>query len=99
MSWDYFMLIQRIHVRLLATLFFVISGSSAFATEGRAIFSSYANELAARQEAINVEKVLGIRTLVVEALVNGQNYYRVASENKAQENVLSLIIRAKSEGI
>ena len=49
MSWDYFMLMQRIHVRLLATLFFVISGASAFATEGRAIFSSYANELAARQ--------------------------------------------------
>ena len=99
MSWDYFMLMQRFGVRLLATLFFVTSGISAFASEGRAIFSSYANELAARLEAINVEKVLGIRTLVVEALVNGRTYYRVASETTARDNVRRLISRAKAQGV
>ena len=99
MSWDYFMLMQRFGVRLLATLFFMTSGISAFASEGRAIFSSYASEPAAQQEALKVGKALGIRTLVVEALVNGRTYYRVASETTARDNVRRLISRAKAQGV
>ena len=68
------------------------------ASEGRAVFSSYTNEQAAKVQANVVAKDLGVSTEVVSALVNGRDYYRVASKRVPIDNARNLISEAKLKG-
>ena len=68
------------------------------ASEGRAVFSSYTNEQAAKVQANVVAKDLSISTEVISAVVNGRDYYRVASKRVLIDNARNLISEAKLKG-
>ena len=83
--------------RFVVVLFFT-TAASVYASQGRAVFSSYVSQQKAELEADAVAKRMGIGTEVVSAVVNGGNYYRVVSETMPVQTARNVISEAKSKG-
>ena len=80
--------------RFIVVLFLTMTVTS-YASQGRAVFSSYVSQEKAELEADVVAKGMGISTEVVSTVVNGGNYYRVVSAAMPTQKARNLISEEK----
>ena len=65
---------------------------------GAVVFGSYLNPGAAEREAAAIGKDLGIETLVVETVIDGATFHRIATRPLPEAQARQLIARAASRG-